>query len=130
MATAQDIIDRATGILRVRGAGTSFSGNGKNSDVFKLLQDLIAEWVEADVINIPAPNATTDTLDISPGSVMALSFNLAVISASDLGKQPTPFVLKTAEESKDRLEADSTIDISVDMSDLSFSSHYNIYRDR
>lgn len=129
MATSQTIIDRATGILRVRGAGVSFSSNAKNSDVFLALQNLISEWVEDSVLNIPAPSALGDTLDIPPGTERALAYNLAVEVASDLGKQPTPFVANIAEQTKDRLEADITLDISVDMSDLSFAHRYNIEKE-
>ncbi len=38
-------------------------------------------------------------------------------------------MFKIAEDTKDRLEADITIDMSVDMSDLAFTYKYNIIDD-
>ncbi len=70
MATSQNIIDQATSLLRVRTSGVTFSTDdaNKNSDAFIALQNLISEWGEDGVCDIPAPSAVTDTLDIPAGT--------------------------------------------------------------
>tara|TARA_R100001377_G_scaffold56150_1_gene33384 strand:+ start:4327 stop:4728 length:402 start_codon:yes stop_codon:yes gene_type:complete len=133
MTTSQDIIDNATVLLRVRASGNTYLEDdaSRNGDVFIALQNLIAEWVEDQVIDIPAPALVADALDIPPGTARALSYNLAVEVVSQFGKTLEPSVYAIAEKTLDRLEADMTLDISVDMSDLSFSfGRYNIETDR
>lgn len=133
MTTSQDIIDNATILLRVRSSGVSYLADdaSRNADLFISLQNLIAEWVEDQVIDIPAPALVADDLDIPPGTTRALSYNLAVEVVSQFGKALDPSVYAIAEKTLDRLEADMTLDISVDMSDLSFSfGRYNIETDR
>jgi len=133
MTTSQDIIDNATILLRVRSSGVSYLADdaSRNADLFISLQNLIAEWVEDQVIDIPAPALVADALDIPPGTARALSYNLAVEVVSQYGKTLDPSVYAIAEKTLDRLEADMTLDISVDMSDLSFSfGRYNIETDR
>ena len=131
MATSQNIIDQATSLLRVRTSGVTFSTDdaNKNSDAFIALQNLISEWGEDGVCNIPAPSVVTDTLDIPAGTQRALAYNLAVEISSEFGIDPSAVVFKIAEDTKDRLEADITIDMSVDMSDLAFTYKYNIIDD-
>lgn len=133
MATPQNIIDRATSLIRVRTSGVTFSTDdaNKNSDVFESLQNLISEWGEDGLMNIPAPSTLTETLDIPNGTIRALDYNLAVEICGDFGIEPSPVVFKIAEDTKDRLEADIAIDISVDMSDLAFTfrQSYNVATD-
>ena len=133
MATPQNIIDRATSLIRVRTSGVTFSTDdaNKNSDVFEALQNLISEWGEDGLMNIPAPSTLTETLDIPNGTIRALDYNLAVEICGDFGIEPSPVVFKIAEDTKDRLEADIAIDISVDMSDLAFTFRqpYNVATD-
>jgi len=133
MATPQNIIDRATSLIRVRTSGVTFSTDdaNKNSDVFESLQNLISEWGEDGLMNIPAPSTLTETLDIPNGTIRALDYNLAVEICGDFGIEPSPVVFKIAEDTKDRLEADIAIDISVDMSDLAFTFRqpYNVATD-
>ena len=133
MATPQNIIDRATSLIRVRTSGVTFSTDdaNKNSDVFESLQNLISEWGEDGLMNIPAPSTLTEPLDIPNGTIRALDYNLAVEICGDFGIEPSPVVFKIAEDTKDRLEADIAIDISVDMSDLAFTfrQSYNVATD-
>jgi len=133
MATPQNIIDRATSLIRVRTSGVTFSTDdaNKNSDTFEALQNLISEWGEDGLMNIPAPSTLTETLDIPNGTIRALDYNLAVEICGDFGIEPSPVVFKIAEDTKDRLEADIAIDISVDMSDLAFTFRqpYNVATD-
>ena len=82
------------------------------------------------MLNIPAPSAVTDTLDIPSGAVRGLAYNLAVEVSAEFGIDPTPVVFEIAKETKDRLESDITIDISVNTSDLGWTyGTYNINTD-
>jgi len=131
MTTSQDIIDNATAILRVRDSGNTYlvEDANKNADLFKSLQNLISEWVEDAVVNIPAPVLVSDTLDIPPGTARALAFNLAVEVESDFGMNLSQNVYRIADLTKDRLEAEIPLDLSVDMSDLAFTFSYDIESD-
>ena len=132
MATSQNIIDAATSLIRVRTSGVTFStdDSNKNTDVFTALKNLINEYGEDGLLAIPAPSSLSATLDIPNGAVRALEFNLAVDISPQFGIDPSPGVAAVAAETKDRLEADITLDISVDMSDLRFThGKYNVTDD-
>tara|TARA_R110000765_G_scaffold103600_1_gene193074 strand:- start:43 stop:447 length:405 start_codon:yes stop_codon:yes gene_type:complete len=132
MATSQNIIDQATSLLRVRTSGVTFStdDSNKNTDVFSALKNLINEYGEDGLLNIPAPSALGDTLDIPDGAVRGLSYNLAVEVSAEFGIDPAPVVFEIAKETKDRLESDVTFDISVNNSDLKWTQgRYNINSD-
>lgn len=132
MATSQNIIDAATSLIRVRTSGVTFStdDSNKNTDAFTSLKNLINEYGEDGLLAIPAPSALGDTLDIPDGAVRALEYNLAIDISPQFGIDPAPIVNQVAQETKDRLEADITLDISVDMSDLRFTyGKYNITDD-
>ena len=132
MATSQNIIDQATSLLRVRTSGVTFStdDSNKNTDLFSALKNIINEYGEDGLLNIPAPSAVTDTLDIPSGAVRGLAYNLAVEVSAEFGIDPTPVVFEIAKETKDRLESDITIDISVNTSDLGWTyGTYNINTD-
>ena len=81
------------------------------------------------VVNIPAPVLVSDTLDIPPGTARALAFNLAVEVESDFGMNLSQNVYRIADLTKDRLEAEIPLDLSVDMSDLAFTFNYDIESD-
>ena len=132
MATGQTIIDRATNLIKVRTEGVTYvtDNANKNADNFIALQKLIAEWGEDDVLSIPEPSAVGDTLDIANGTERALAFNLAVEIAPDYGRDISQMVYNTAKETRNRLEGEITIDMSVDMSDLAFTHKYDIQTDR
>ncbi len=87
MATSQEIIDRATSLLRVRTSGVTFSTDdaNKNSDVFIAFKNMLNEFGEDGLVNIPEPSSLTDTLDIPAGSVRGLAYNLAVEVAAEFG---------------------------------------------
>ncbi len=123
MATSQEIIDRATSLLRVRTSGVTFSTDdaNKNSDVFIAFKNMLNEFGEDGLVNIPEPSSLTDTLDIPAGSVRGLAYNLAVEVAAEFGLDPTPIVFEIAKETKDRLESEITLDMSIDASDLRWS---------
>ena len=132
MATSQNIIDQATSLLRVRTSGVTFStdDSNKNTDLFTALKNMNNEYGEDGLLNIPAPSAVTDTLDIPSGAVRGLAYNLAVEVSAERGSDPTPVVFEIAKETKDRLESDITIDISVNTSDLGWTyGTYNINTD-
>jgi len=88
---------------------------------------MISEWGEDGLCNIPAPTTLTETLDVPHGTIRALGYNLAVEISSDFGIDPSQVVFVIAQETKDRLEGDISIDISVDMSDLAFTFHQSNY---
>ena len=123
MATSQEIIDRATSLLRVRTSGVTFSTDdaNKNSDVFIAFKNMLNEFGEDGLVNIPDPSSLTATLDIPAGSVRGLAYNLAVEVAAEFGLDPTPIVFEIAKETKDRLESEITLDMSIDASDLRWS---------
>ena len=123
MATSQEIIDRATSLLRVRTSGVTFSTDDakKNADVFIAFKYMLNEFGEDGLVNIPVPASLTDTLDIPAGSVRGLAYNLAVEVAAEFGLDPTPIVFEIAKETKDRLESEITLDMSIDASDLRWS---------
>ena len=132
MATSQNIIDAATSLIRVRTSGVTFStdDSNKNTDVFTALKNLINEYGEDGLLAIPAPSSLRATLDIPNGAVRALECNLAVDISPQFGIDPSPVVAAVAAETKERLEADITLDISVDMSDLRFThGKYNVTDD-
>ena len=124
MATSQNIIDQATSLLRVRTSGVTFStdDSNKNTDVFSALKNLINEYGEDGLLNIPAPSAVGDTLDIPDGAVRAMAYNLAVEVSAEFGIDPAPTVFEIAKETKDRLEADIALDISVNNADLRWTT--------
>ena len=123
MATSQEIIDRATSLLRVRTSGVTFSTDdaNKNADVFIAFKNMLNEFGEDGLVNIPEPSSLTATLDIQAGSVRGLAYNLAVEVAAEVGLDPTPIVFEIAKETKDRLESEITLDMSIDASDLRWS---------
>ena len=132
MATSQNIIDAATSLIRVRTSGVTFStdDSNKNTDVFTALKNLINEYGEDGLLAIPAPSSLSATLDIPNGAVRAGEFNLAVDISPQFGIDPSPVVAAVAADTKERLEADITLDISVDMSDLRFThGKYNVTDD-
>ena len=100
MATSQEIIDRATSLLRVRTSGVTFSTDdaNKNADVFIAFKNMLNEFGEDGLVNIPEPASLTDTLDIPAGSVRGLAYNLAVEVAAEFGLDPTPIVFEIAKE--------------------------------
>lgn len=130
MATGQTIIDEATRLLRVRG-NTSFvtQDSVRNAELFLTLQNLISEWGEDNKLRIPPPALVSDALDIAPGSIRALEYNLAAFAGPSFGRNDI-VVAEVAKETRDRLSGQSTLDMSVDMSDLSFTYKYNIESDR
>ena len=123
MATSQEIIDRATSLLRVRTSGVTFSTDdaNKNGDVFIAFKNMLNEFGEDGLVNIPEPSSLTATLDVPAGSVRGLAYNLAVEVAAEFGLDPTPIVFEIAKETKDRLESEITLDMSIDASDLRWS---------
>ena len=123
MATSQNIIDQATSLLRVRTSGVTFSTDdaNKNADVFIALKNLINEYGEDGLLNIPAPSAVGDTLDIPDGAVRGLVYNLAVEVSAEFGIDPTPVVFEIASETKNRLESEITLDLSI-TSDLRWAN--------
>ena len=100
MATSQEIIDRATSLLRVRTSGVTFSTDdaNKNADVFIAFKIMLNEFGEDGLVNIPEPASLTDTLDIPAGSVRGLAYNLAVEVAAEFGLDLTPIVFEIAKE--------------------------------
>lgn len=123
MTTPQTIIDRATSILRVRTSGVTFSTDdaNKNADCFTALQEMISEWGEDGIVDIPAPSTLTEDLSIPEGSARALAWNLASEVGSEFGRPADQVILGQAKATKDRLRAQTDMDISIDMSDLNFA---------
>ena len=109
--------------MRVRTSGVTFSTDdaNKNADVFIAFKNMLNEFGEDGLVNIPEPSSLTDTLDIPAGSVRGLAYNLAVEVAAEFGLDPTPIVFEIAKETKDRLESEITLDMSIDASDLKWA---------
>ena len=109
--------------MRVRTSGVTFSTDdaNKNSDVFIAFKNMLNEFGEDGLVNIPEPSSLTATLDIPAGSVRGLAYNLAVEVAAEFGLDPTPIVFEIAKETKDRLESEITLDMSIDASDLKWA---------
>ena len=62
--------------------------------------------------------------------IAVLNDDLAVDISPQFGIDPSPVVAAVAADTKERLEADITLDISVDMSDLRFThGKYNVTDD-
>ena len=100
-------------------------------EIFAILQNLIAEWSESGTLSIPAPSAATDTLDVSDGTIRGLAYGLAIDAASAFGRSVTPEVVMVASETKDQLEANNAIEISITHDPfLTRSSRYNVNSDR
>lgn len=123
MATSQTIIDAATFHLRARPAGETYSttDSSMNAEIFTVLQQMINQFAEEGTLDIPAPATVGATLDIPDGDVRALGYLLASEIAAGLRRSLDPQVQMKAEEAKDRLDANNTLDLSVDMRDLSFT---------
>ena len=132
MATAQDIINDATTHIRVRRANTAFNtqDSAKNTDVFAALKNLISALAEEKYLNIPAPSATTDTLDIPDGDVRGLGYLLAVDIADQFGKEVSSRVDEKAKAGLDKLASQNTLNLEADFSGLAFTHLYNIREDR
>jgi len=129
MATGQEIIDRATQLLRVRAAGVTYAtdDSAMNTECFIVLQNMLASWAEQAIIDIPAPALVGDTLDISEGDVRGIVYNFAVEIAPLYGRPSTAEVVGIASETKDQLEADMAMDIGITHeSAIGGSSRYNI----
>lgn len=97
--------------------------------MFAALQNWIAEMAEDGALEIPAPSALTDDLDVPPGTIRALVYNLAVEYGEQVGKNVMPKVEGIAKQTRDRLLARSTLSKQIDLgADGLMVSHgtYNI----
>ena len=131
MATAADICNQAGLLSRILGEGETYSGDALTF-AFTRLQRMIAMWMEASYLEIPVPAATTDVIDISPGSISALEYNLAMELANQTGRQVDPYMLSKAVDSLSKVKAKSTLSIAMDLGGVGLgvsNGRYNINTD-
>lgn len=129
MATAQQVINSAGGLLRIVDSPGADVESSLSADMFTALQNWIAEMAEDGALEIPAPSALTDDLDVPPGTIRALVYNLAVEYGEQVGKNVMPKVESIAKQTRDRLLARSTLSKQIDLgADGLMVSHgtYNI----
>lgn len=129
MATAQQVINSAGGLLRIVDSPGADVESSLSADMFTALQNWIAEMAEDGALEIPAPSALTDELDVPPGTIRALVYNLAVEYGEQVGKNVMPKVESIAKQTRDRLLARSTLSKQIDLgADGLMVSHgtYNI----
>ena len=130
MATAQNVIDRAGGLLRIRdGAGDAVDST-TSSDMLDYLSDMIYEWAENGILDIPGPSAVGDTLDVSPGTLRAIIYNLAADYGETIGKTLSNRAQTIAENTKQRLIAKSTVSMEISIRDGGLTSSYGRYNVR
>lgn len=132
MATAQQVIDRAGGYLRILNAAGDAVDATRSADMLTYLQDMIAEWAEDAVLEIPAPSALSDDLEVSEGTLRAIAMGLAMEYAEVVGKALSPRFERQALRAKARLISYSTLDRSVKLDDggmMVSSGRYNITTD-
>lgn len=129
MATVQQVINSAGGLLRIVDSPGADVESSLSADMFTALQNWIAEMAEDGALEIPAPSALTDDLDVPPGTIRALVYNLAVEYGEQVGKNVMPKVESIAKQTRDRLLARSTLSKQIDLgADGLMVSHgtYNI----
>lgn len=129
MATVQQVINSAGGLLRIVDSPGADVESSLSADMFAALQNWIAEMAEDGALEIPAPSALTDELDVPPGTIRALVYNLAVEYGEQVGKNVMPKVEGIAKQTRDRLLARSTLSKQIDLgADGLMVSHgtYNI----
>lgn len=120
MATAQDVLNRAAGLLNLLVPGTAFSSTDSslNAEGLEILQNMIAEWGEDGLVDIPVPASTATTLAVPAGAIRALAYNLAIDWGAEIGKALDPRVARIAAETRSRLAGQSDVDLEVDMGDV------------
>lgn len=129
MATAQQVINSAGGLLRIVDSPGADVESSLSADMFTALQNWIAEMAEDGALEIPAPSALTDELDVPPGTIRALVYNLAVEYGEQVGKNVMPKVESIAKQTRDRLLARSTLSKQIDLGAdglMVSSGRYNI----
>lgn len=132
MATAQQIIDRAGSTLKIIDAPGAAVDATTSAAMLTTLQDMIAEWAEKGVIEIPAPSALSDELDVSPGTVRALRYNLAAEYGADIGSPIDPRVIQMAKDTYGWLISQSTVSRELRLQDdgmMVSTGRYNITTD-
>jgi len=130
MATAADICNQAGLLARILGEGETYAGDALTF-AFTRLQRIVGELMESNYLEIPVPAATTTVIDISPGSLGALEYNLAVELANQTGRAPDPVLIGKAGKSLTLLKSRSTLNIGIDYNagGLGVSRGYNINSD-
>ena len=130
MATAQQIIDRAGGLLRIVDAAGDAVDATTSADMLTHLQMLISDWGEDGLIEIPAPSALSTELNVSPGTERALAYNLAADYSELVGKALSARAISVAERTRGRLVAESTVSRSANLRNQGMSVSYGRYNIR
>ena len=116
MATAQEIIDRSYRRLGMSNAPDAAADATVSAGMLVVLQDLIAEWTEDGLLEIPAPSLLADELDITPGQIRALELYLAFEYSDHTGKQISSKMQRMALSAKTRLTGQATVSREIDLS--------------
>ena len=118
MATAQDLINRASTLASVRPADYALTAD-LNTLYLDLLNDMLQEW-ENDGINLGLPTlAASDTITLPDSDLMAIRYNLAVGIAEHSDKDVKQSVFVRATRFLKRLRAkyaplvDATMPLSL-----------------
>ncbi len=108
MATAQEIIDRAWNRMGLANVAGEAADATTSASMLTTLQDLMSEWAEDSLIEVPPPSALSDTIDVPDGQIRALYLNLALEYSDNVGKQPSNRLQQFAMTTKNRLVGQSS----------------------
>ena len=116
MATAQTVINMAGSLGRIVNSPGAAVDATTSADMLKHLQGMLGRWSEDGVVEIPPPDALSDTLDESPGALDAISTNLAVRYGQAVGKTLDLWLLSQAKDDKAWLTGRKTLEVEVSLS--------------
>lgn len=131
MATALQIINRATRLLGVKDAVENLEGE-VSSDCFDVLNAMLAEWYEAD-IGVPDYSFATLSTDLASDAAdsEAIAYQLALRIAPEFEVTPSARMERSAEEAMGRLRlryfqpGTAVVDLPPDMDESLGLSDFN-----
>lgn len=134
MATAQNVIDRAGGLLKIVNSPGAAVDATTSADMLTVLKDIVAELTEDGGLEIPAPSTLATTLDVGPGVIRGIAYILASDYADYTGRslQDSNRVHTIAERERGRILGQATVsrEISFHKDGLAVpSGRYNINSD-
>lgn len=99
--TAADVV--AFALRKVAGIGENADAD-EASDALERLNDMIAMWrIDGIDLGLPLPLLSATVLYLDDAYVLGLKYNLIIALADLYDFQPSPFVVRMADESKDRI---------------------------
>ena len=119
MATAQDVIDGAGGLLKSLNTPGAAVDATTSADMLTVLQDLISQIAEDGGLEIPPPAAVGTSLDVSPGTIRGLKFLLARDYSMYKGKEllNAAMVMKEADQAMNRILGQTIVSRRVKFND-------------